>query len=250
MTMFESPDSLCEVSFIIPAHDEAAFIGSCLDAIRRAAMANRVSFEIIVADDGSADDTARVARQRGARVVDVDARHASRARNAGAEVARGKVLCFVDADTCIDAAVLGGTLAAIAGGAVGGGAVFRYAPPVPTTGRILEHLAATVFRWLNLPAGSFVFARRTAFEAAGGFDPWLFAAEEWALCRALSRRGPTVILNQPVVTSAREFERMRASDVVALVWRAFRRGPRVALRQRDLFDAWATRGRQKAHTSI
>jgi cellulose synthase/poly-beta-1,6-N-acetylglucosamine synthase-like glycosyltransferase len=233
----------CRVSFIVPARDEAACIGRCLASARRAAMANSVSFEIIVADDASADDTARIARTNGARVVSVDERHASRARNAGAAAARGHLLCFVDADTCVDAALLRGALAAVDRGAIGGGATLRFQAPVPLLGRVVECLSGTVLRWLHVPGGSFAFARRDAFAAVGGFDPWLFAAEEWALCRALAARGRTVVLGTPAETSARDFAVIRSSDVLAVAWRTFCRGPRAALRERDLFAPWYLRAR-------
>lgn len=58
--------------------------------------------ELIVVDDGSADDSGRVAGDLGARVVRNEARKGpSAARNRGSEEATGEILFFVDADVVV-----------------------------------------------------------------------------------------------------------------------------------------------------
>jgi glycosyltransferase involved in cell wall biosynthesis len=54
------------ISFIIPAHNEEAWIGRCVSAIRNGAGSPDEPHEIIVVDDGSSDATASIARQQGA----------------------------------------------------------------------------------------------------------------------------------------------------------------------------------------
>lgn len=64
------------VSVCIPCRDEAATIGPLVSVIRRELMGARpVVDELIVLDDRSTDDTARVARSAGARVVSIDDVH-------------------------------------------------------------------------------------------------------------------------------------------------------------------------------
>jgi len=64
------------VSVCIPCRDEAATIGPLVSVIRRKLMAERgVVDELIVLDDRSTDDTARVAAGAGARVVSIDDVH-------------------------------------------------------------------------------------------------------------------------------------------------------------------------------
>jgi cellulose synthase/poly-beta-1,6-N-acetylglucosamine synthase-like glycosyltransferase len=59
---------------------------------------NARDYEVIVVDDGSADDPAAVASQYGVMVVRQDHAGAGAARNRGAQEARGAILLFTDAD--------------------------------------------------------------------------------------------------------------------------------------------------------
>ena len=80
------------VSVIIPTYNEAAAIGGVIAELPRAIVA-----EVIVADGGSSDGTQAVARAAGAVVLDAG-RGYGRACLAGAEVAAGPVLVFLDGD--------------------------------------------------------------------------------------------------------------------------------------------------------
>src|SRR5258708_39128617 len=70
------------VSFIVPAHDEEILIGATLRALAAAGRALGDPFEIVVADDASSDATVAIAREHGARVVSIQRRQISAARNA------------------------------------------------------------------------------------------------------------------------------------------------------------------------
>jgi GT2 family glycosyltransferase len=64
--------------------------------------------EVIVVDDRSTDATASIAATCGARVIaNPDGRGPAAARNAGARVARGDILLFVDADVEVQATTVG-----------------------------------------------------------------------------------------------------------------------------------------------
>lgn len=88
------------LSTIIPTHNCAHYLGEALDSV--AAQSLR-PLKVIVVDDGSTDDTARVVEARRAALprltyVTQPQRGASAARNAGAGRAAGDVLHFLDAD--------------------------------------------------------------------------------------------------------------------------------------------------------
>src|SRR5438045_4111636 len=109
------------ISFIVPAHNEEAWIGRSVSAIRSGLESIAEPHEIIVVDDACSDDTALIARQHGAQVVRVEHRQISATRNAGAGQARGDILFFVDADTLANAPAIESALRCVRAGAVGGG---------------------------------------------------------------------------------------------------------------------------------
>lgn len=83
------------VSVVIPAKDEGSVIGGLLERIAALGLAH----EIIVVDDGSGDDTARVAAQAGARVISHPySRGNGAAIKSGARAASGEVIVFMDGD--------------------------------------------------------------------------------------------------------------------------------------------------------
>jgi glycosyltransferase involved in cell wall biosynthesis len=192
------------VSFIVPAYNEERLLGRTLDALRGAAAALREASEVIVVDDASTDATAAVASAHGARVVAVACRQIAATRNAGVGVARGELLVFVDADTAVSVAAVRGAVAAMRGGAVGGGAAFRFDDPLPLRGRVLQAVAVPLYRTIGLASGCFLFCTRAAFDAVGGFEEGLFGAEEAAMSRALRRQGRFVVLRASVTTSGRK----------------------------------------------
>jgi GT2 family glycosyltransferase len=92
------------ISVVVPVRDGEADLARCLDALARSTVP---PLEVIVVDDGSRDGSAEVARARGARVVRLpSSRGPAFARNRGAELARGEILFFTDADVCVHADAL------------------------------------------------------------------------------------------------------------------------------------------------
>ena len=76
-----------KLSVIIPAFNEGKYIAHCIASIRQAIQVNQArvnSYEIIVTDNNSTDDTAKRAHQAGAQVVFEPINQISRARNTGA----------------------------------------------------------------------------------------------------------------------------------------------------------------------
>jgi glycosyltransferase involved in cell wall biosynthesis len=85
-------------SVVIPAHNAARTIGQAIDSVL---IQSCQKFELIVVDDGSTDDTARVAQQAARdriQIVHQDRSGVSAARNRGLELARAPWVSFLDAD--------------------------------------------------------------------------------------------------------------------------------------------------------
>lgn len=100
-----------DLTVIVPARNEERVIGRCLDALRAQA---RKGVEVIVADDGSTDGTARVVADRfpEARLLRLPPRGSAAARASAIAGARAPRIAFLDADCVpdpdwIDAALRG-----------------------------------------------------------------------------------------------------------------------------------------------
>lgn len=233
------------LSFIVPAYNEELELPATLSAIHAAAAANREPYEIIVVDDASTDATAQIAQSAGAVVVPVHHRQIAAVRNAGARAARGDVLFFVDADTRISSAHVSGARAALAAACAGGGARVATDGSVPLWGRVfIRVFSVFYFTVANLGAGAFLFTTRENFEAAGGFDPQLFAGEEIYFSQALKKLGRFILLDEPVVTSGRKLRMHSAQYILSRSVLILLRGKR-GVRSREKLDLWYD-GRREA----
>ena len=90
------------VSVVIPCLNEAENIVECVTAAREAIAGMGVAGEVVVADNNSEDDSARLAEQAGARVVVERRRGYGSAYLAGFAAARGRYIVMADADLTYD----------------------------------------------------------------------------------------------------------------------------------------------------
>lgn len=90
------------MSVVIPCLNEADTIESCINKAKEGLAAARVLGEVIVADNGSTDNSAALAEAAGARVVTEPCRGYGRALRAGIEAARGQLVIIGDADDSYD----------------------------------------------------------------------------------------------------------------------------------------------------
>jgi glycosyltransferase involved in cell wall biosynthesis len=229
------------IAFVIPAHNEEQLIAQTLRSIHESVRSVSERYTIVVADDASTDRTAEIARQHDAEVISIDRRQIAAARNAGARVALQnrdiRMLVFVDADTSLNSATLKAALSALDRGAVGGGAVVQFDGPVPRWAEIMLGVILSVFLVFKWVGGCFVFCRRDAFEATGGWDETLFAAEELFMAQALKRHGRFVVLREPVITSGRKLRAHSAREILTSLFRIGLSGRR-AVRNRKALALW------------
>jgi glycosyltransferase involved in cell wall biosynthesis len=225
------------ISFVVPAHNEQQLIGQAVSSIREAADAEQEDHEIIVVNDSSTDDTASIAANLGARVIDVAHRQIAATRNAGARSAAGDFFFFVDADTMATRKALRAALRALRNGAVGGGCNVRFEQPLPFYGKVIERFISPALQILRLAPGCFIYCTRQAYFTAGGFDETLFCTEEVAFAQQLKRQGPFVIVRDFVVTSPRKLRNYSAMQFLLLAIRMSLRGEK-AMHQREGLDYW------------
>jgi len=86
---------MIKISFIIPTRNEEKYIEDCLKSIKNQIKKN---YEIIVVDTLSKDNTIKIAKRYGAKVIREARRGVAIARNKGSKFAKGDILVFADAD--------------------------------------------------------------------------------------------------------------------------------------------------------
>jgi GT2 family glycosyltransferase len=227
------------LSVVIPVYNAAADLERCLSALARSSGCPW-PWEVIVVDDGSADDSAGVARRHGARLVTLGENGGpARARNQGASAARGELLLFIDADVFVHPDTVARVAAAFASDPDLAALIGSYddqpaAPSFLSQYKNLFHhyvhqrgrAEASTF-WSGCGA-----IRRRLFLAIGGFDEGYRVAcvEDIELGFRLRRAGHRIRLEKQLqVTHGKPwpFANLLATDL-------FRRGvPWVALMLRD-----------------
>ena len=214
------------VSLVIATFNHARLLGGAIDS----ALAQTLhGVDVIVVDDGSTDDTQAVlARYAGrVRVLRQPNRGLAAARNAGLAAARGTYVAFLDADDVMAPAKLaeqvavleraptiGWTYCDVLIETVATGATVRASERFGYASRMLEG-------WLfpELIHGNFIPAiaplvRRTALDAAGGFDERLTALEDWDMWLRLAliaeaRYTPAVLVSYRIQPGGMSEDRAR-----------------------------------------
>jgi len=91
-----------QFSVVIPCLNEASTLGTCLDKAFRAMKEHGIQGEVVVADNGSTDASLEIAREKGARVVNVQEKGYGCALMGGIEAANGEWILMADADDSYD----------------------------------------------------------------------------------------------------------------------------------------------------
>lgn len=183
------------IGVVIPALNEAAIIG---EAVRRLA-----GVRVVVADGGSSDTTAALARAAGAGVIIERGGRGAQMNAGAAALGAVDILVFPHADTVLPADWRAHVTEV--GRAVG---AFRLSIADATWAQRLVAAGANMrSRRLGLPYGDqALFLRRSTFETLGGFRP-LPIMEDFDLVRRARRLCGVVIADASVTTSARRWRR-------------------------------------------
>lgn len=176
-------------SVIIPTYNEAELLPGLLSDL---GAQRGIEFEVIVADAQSTDRTREIARAAGARVVEGGLPAVG--RNAGAAVATGDVLVFLDADVRIPRAFLRRALSEMRAREV----VAATCPVKPISRLSIDRLVhnfANMFVRMNErndphAPGYCILIRADVFRTIDGFDESLKLAEDHDLVSRASRHGP------------------------------------------------------------
>lgn len=264
------------VAVVVATYNYGRYIAEAIDSVRAQTCE---SWECVVVDDGSTDDTAEVvgriaAADRRIRYVRQQNAGPNAARNAGVKATRAPFLQFLDADDVIGPSKLTRQLGLFdrhpeADIVYGGVRYFRGGNPL---GEPIDP------EWVDLPAlrsvsgsGETVLAtllidnvmaieaplvRRGAFLSARGFDPSIRRMEDWELWLRMALDGSAFVYDDTEPPDSASYVRVHATsnsrDQIAMLRAALhlRKGihdrlPSEALRDLNLeriHDAWAELG--------
>jgi len=182
------------VSVVIPNYNYGHTLGLCLQAVSAQTYA---PIEVIVADDGSTDDSVSIARAAGARVVRTPTNlGAPGARNLGAAHARGQILVFVDSDVAIRPDAVANAVALLESDAGLGAVCGNYDPqPLLRDGLIEDYRSLQQSFWLVQDEGfistsytAILAIRAEVFAEVGRFNPQMKEVENADFGHRLSQR--------------------------------------------------------------
>lgn len=198
------------ISVIIPALNEAAMIQGVLRSLQQ------LPVEVIVVDGGSQDDTVALAQTEASSQADspsggikVITAAPGRAKqlNAGAAIATGEILLFLHADTRLPPGFPALVQQALEAGAIAGAFALRIDAALPGL-RLVEWGVNWRSRYLQLPYGDqAIFLSAALFHAVGGFAE-LPIMEDFELVRRLQKQGKIAIVEAPVLTSGRRWQKL------------------------------------------
>jgi Glycosyl transferase family 2 len=238
------------VSVVVPCYDQARYLPEAVESVLAQTFR---SFEIVVVDDGSPDDTAHVARrlQRAhpeARIRLVRKRNGglSSARNAGIAFAKGELILPLDADDSIQPTFLERCVAALDAHphfSIAYGAQQNFGADDTFHPHHAYNFAAQV---LTNTIGVVSLFRRSAWEDVGGYAETLDSYEDWDFWIGCGERGhhamhvPSAVFNyrvRPGSMYAQAIERDQRLKAQILV-----RHPRIYTHEQRIWAACVLAG--------
>jgi rSAM/selenodomain-associated transferase 2 len=201
-----------KLSIILPVLDEADGIVEALTAL---APLRARGAEVVVADGGSSDTTAELARPLADAIVTAP-RGRGKQMNAGAAASTGDVLLFLHADTRLPPHA---DFLISDGFARTGYTWGRFDVHITGTHRLFPVIAEVMnmrSRMTGIATGDqAIFATLPAF--GPGF-PDIPLMEDIAITKRLKRIGPPLTIATPVVTSGRRWEKHGVIKTILLMW--------------------------------
>jgi len=184
------------ISIIIPCYNRERFVAEALES---AFGQGYPRLEVIVVDDGSTDGSAdTVGRFPEARLIRQRNCGVSGARNNGLKVSRGALIVFLDSDDRLapralsQAASMFDADPSLAMAFGGNRIIDENGKPVGVNVQPARRFDYWDVLEGMTPSPSQCMFRRTALEAAGGFDPAISLSEDWDLYLRLARIGGIV----------------------------------------------------------
>ena len=176
------------VSIIVPTFNEEQYLPKLLKSIQEQTVQPD---EIIVVDAYSVDETRKIAKSFGCKVIDGGV--PAKARNLGAEIATQPILLFLDADVILPKAFLEKTIKEMTDRQLE--IASCYIAPISHL-KIDSWLHTIANYYIKLTSqfyphvpGFCIFVKKQLHEAIGGFDETLILAEDHDYVRRAQKKG-------------------------------------------------------------
>ena len=194
------------LSIVIPTWNEEKYLPKLLDCIEKQTYRD---YEVIVADADSTDNTARIARKFGCRIV--KGGNPAIGRNSGAKAAKGDILLFLDADVQFGNDFLKTSLDEIEERKLDVAGVYIH----PLGGKFVDNvfleiynISISVVQFFYASAyGGGIYCRKWLHEKINGFDKTILLGEDLDYVNRASKHGKFRILKKPgLYFSMRRFD--------------------------------------------
>lgn len=213
---------MIKISVIIPTFNEARYLPSCIESVLNQTLP-RDMYEIIVADSHSSDQTPEIAKKYADHLLEVPKEGAGAARNAGAEIAKGEILLFLDADTMISKNFLEELLKNCGEKSIVGGTCDIYPSDGTAFGNAFFKLINLIYRLVYLLGKPHAqtkccFYRKNVFKSIGGFNKNLIITEDQELAWRAGKRGKMVFLTNVTAYSSLRREKTVGYLKTVILW--------------------------------
>lgn len=201
-----------KLSFIIPVLNEAEQLESLITQVKNL-LSEHV--EVIVVDGGSHDGTLEAIKETGCQLISSPGGRAKQ-MNAGAQIAKGEVLAFLHADTCLPEKAIESIAASIQKAPWG-----RF--NVSLSGK--SYLFRVIETMMNIRScltgvatgDQCIFVNKFLYEKLGGYSD-IPLMEDIAISKRLKLTSMPVCIKDKVITSSRRWESKGIFRTIVLMW--------------------------------
>lgn len=179
-----------KLSIVIPTLNEEKYIEYLIKSIKNQEYSD---CEIIVSDGDSEDDTVKIAKNNGCKVVISKKRHPSHQRNQGAKIAEGKVILFLDADTRLPKMFLKNIVSEFESRKLLGGGFYIKIKKQKFKYLLLSKSLNAIFKISQkiMPSniGIAIMVQKQIHDEIKGFDETIFIGEDYDYCKKVFKKG-------------------------------------------------------------